>query len=218
MPEVKEHTIREIDVELIEGYKNIKPEHGTTPEHARAYVAGRFQKSGDTEKLDNTDTTKVYYDDNGDIYRRGNKLEPNKSFEINGYIYSTDKQGRTITAEGQLRLKQPDLKRNMDSMQDIGKGNQIEGDHRGHTIAFQFGGSGGLENLTAMSGELNRGDYLKMEIRLSKAVRAGSSVYLKVQMVYSGDSYRPVKYRVSYSIDGLRTTVTFRNEGGEKYD
>lgn len=142
------------------------------------------------------------------------RLLPNQTFEANGYEYKTDGQGRIISAEGKLRLKdRPDRLPIADSMDKIGRGNQRETDERGHLIGDQFDGSNRLENLVPMAKELNRGDYLRMEKELADAIKDGKDVYFKVKPVYEGDSARPVAFKCSYSIDGEKFARFFDNGG-----
>ena len=209
MSEIKTMGIDELSQDRLDGFRQIKPEQGTTLDKAKGFLEGLFEKS---DTLDESPQgQKEYTDDHGGIYRIGNELKPNKTFEINGYTYKTDSRGRPSSVEGQLKLRSPEYTRKMDSMEAVGKGDQRENDERGHLIGHQFEGSGGIENLTAMSQELNHGDYLKIETKLADAIKAGATVYLKVNTVYSGDSHRPTKYRISYTIDGQKSTVTFRN-------
>ena len=84
-------------------------------------------------------------------------------------------------------------------------------DDRGHMIAYRFGGSGRLENLVPMDEKLNRVDFKKLENTLADAVKDGAEVKLKVEPVYEGDSKRPSEFRVSYSIDGDKDVVVFKN-------
>lgn len=210
MSEIKTTDFSELNTNKMDGFHQIKPEQGTTLDKAKSFVDGLFSHKSDSPDALSSDE-KIFKDDNGKVYRIGDRLEPNKTFDVNGYTYKTDRQGRVISTEGQLRLRKPEYVRKMDSMETVGKGDQKENDERGHSIGHQFEGSGGMENLTAMSKELNHGDYSKMENKLADAIKAGDTVHLKVNPVYSRDSYRPTKYRVSYSIDGHKTAVTFRN-------
>ena len=69
----------------------------------------------------NTDA-KNYFDDNGKLYRVENDLAPNAEYEINGYKYKTDDQGRIVTAEGTLHMKEREGRLPIkDSIEDIGK-------------------------------------------------------------------------------------------------
>ncbi len=206
---------QEIKDSNTENFKKIKPEEGTTLKDAKAFLKNEYAKGGDITGNSEKPAEKIYYDDNGEKYREGDNLEPNKIFEVNGYKYETDDKGRTISVEGKLKIRDSEYKRNMDSMDAVGKGDQKESDDRGHLIGYQFEGSGGIENLVPMNLKLNRGDYESMENKLAKAVEAGSDVRLKVEPVYDSDSHRPTELRASYSIDGEKTVVVFKNESME---
>ena len=203
MSEIKTKDTPEVKLPEAAGFKEIKPE-AMTGNEARNYWDNHFNS-------EQAEEPKVFYDDNGEKYRVGDQLEPNAKFEVNGYQYETDEQGRPISAEGTLRIRDPEFKRNMDPMSAVGKGDQHEGDQRGHLIGHQFEGSGGLENLVPMDGKLNQGDYVKLENTLADAVKDGADVRLKVEPRYEGDSNRPSEFRVTYSIDGEKDVVVFKN-------
>lgn len=160
---------------------------------------------------------KTYYtDDKGEIYRIDDKLLPNSEYDINGYHYKTDDKGRIISASGKLQRKdhedRPQIK---DSMESIGKGDQIDTDDRGHLIADRFNGGNGLENIVPMDSELNRhGDYGKLEADLAKAVENGDDVEVKVEPVYENDSNRPTEFKITVIINGEKEIYVFKN-GGE---
>ena len=97
------------------------------------------QKNPHIEEIDGK---KYYYDDNGKLYRVQDNLAPNTEYEINGYKYKTDDNGRVISAEGTLHIKNHDGKLQIkDSMDKIGKGDEIEGDQRGPLIGVPFDGA-----------------------------------------------------------------------------
>lgn len=159
---------------------------------------------------------KYYTDDNGKVYRIGDKLRPNATFEVNGYTYKTDDQGRVISAEGKLKMRSPDYERKMEDVRNMEDQDYRENDDRGHLIGHQFGGSDRLENLVPMDSELNQhGDFAKLEKTLADAVKDGADVYVKIEPVYEGDSTRPVGFKITYTIDGETDTVYFKNGGEE---
>ncbi len=209
MNEIKTSDLPEIKSPEQQNFKEIRPQEGMTPKEANDFWNQEVSPN-DPKDL----TGDFYTDDNGEIYKEGDHLLPNNSYEVNGYKYETDDQGRIVSAGGKLRIAPPSS-REMDSMKKIGKGDEQEGDHRGHLIARWFGGSDKMENLVAMDGELNTGEYSKMEHELYSALNQGADVRLKVESVYEGSSNRPSEFRAIYQIDGDTTVKVFRNGGKE---
>lgn len=155
---------------------------------------------------------KKYYDDNGNLYRVENNLEPNTEYEINGYKYTTDEQGRIISVEGNLHMKEHEGRLPIkDSIEDIGKGDQKENDDRGHLVGDQFDGSNGLENMIPQDSDVNRKDFKNFENELAKAVKDGKTVNISIEPVYEGNSRRPEAIVVTYSIDGQENIRVFPN-------
>lgn len=155
---------------------------------------------------------KKHFDDNGNWYRNGDDLLPNNKYEINRYNYETDDKGRITSAEGKLYIKDREERLTIkDSLETIGKGDQKEGDDRGHLIGDQFNGSNGLENMILQDANINRKDYRNFENELAKEVKDGKEVYVKIEVIYSEDSRRPEALVVNYSIDGKESTRVFKN-------
>ncbi len=150
-------------------------------------------------------------DDIGKLFRVGDELLPNCEYTLNGYKYTTDDKGRIISAEGRLHLKTGDRLNIKDSIDAIGKGDQLEGDDRGHLIGDQFDGANGLENMIPQDADINRYDFKFFENSLAKAVKDGKDVYVKIEPIYEGDSRRPVAIVVTYSIDGNESVRIFPN-------
>lgn len=158
---------------------------------------------------------KAKVDDNGNVFRIGNELLPNNTYEKNGYKYETDKRSRIITAEGVLQQKNHEGRRLIeDSMNDIGKGDQKPTDDRGHLIGDWFNGSPGLENLVPQDAVVNRGEVKALESSLANEVKKDKEVYLKVEPHYSDNTRRPDSFTYTYTIDGETSVKIFRN-GGE---
>lgn len=145
-----------------------------------------------------------YFDDNGKLFRIDNDLMPNTNYEINGYKYTTDDEGRITSASGRLKLKQDGRERLeiRDSIESIGKGDQQKSDDRGHLIGDRFDGTNGLENMVPQDSKINQGDFNKFECDLAKEVKLGKEVTVDVQPIYSEDSRRPDAIVVTYSIEG----------------
>lgn len=188
----------------LDNYKNIQPEKVLLTSEVNDFWKTEFQNISDIQ-------SEKHYDDNGKLYRLGDMLLPETEYEVNGYKYKTDAQGRIVSAEGKLRMRDSDYDRNMEEVRTIEGQDYRQGDDRGHLIGHQFGGSDRLENLVPMDAKLNHGDFVKLENTLSDAVNDKADVRLKVEPVYEDDSGRPSEFKVSYSIDGDRETVVFRN-------
>jgi DNA/RNA non-specific endonuclease len=65
-----------------------------------------------------------------------------------------------------------------------------------------------------MNGNFNKGAWKKMENKLAEAAAAGKKVEVKIEVNYGGAGGRPDGFRVTYSIDGVRSTRNFENKPG----
>lgn len=159
------------------------------------------------------DGNKRFTDDNNKTYRINDDLVANNTYEINGYKYETDKEGRIVSAEGKLQLKDHDNYRKVkDPISKIGKGDEKETDDRGHVIGDQFNGSNGMENVVAQDSAFNKGEYKNFENNLAKEICAGKDVHIRIDLNYPGKSYRPDSFLVNYSINGEEFVKVFSNE------
>ncbi len=213
-------------------FKQIKPEEGTSFQEAQGFWDNLFEKEDLTDRKDGAgsetfDEVKklepesseeqeiCYYDDNGKLYRSGNELVPSNEYEINGYQYKTSENGSIISAEGTLHLKEREGRLQIkDSIKDIGKGDEREGDDRGHLIGDQFDGSNGLENMIPQDATVNRNDFKNFENSLAREVKDGKVVEYKVEPVYEDGSRRPLAIVVTYSIEGEESIRIFPNGDG----
>lgn len=154
-------------------------------------------------------------------FESGYALRPNREFNINGYTYRTDANGRLISATGDLHLE--DGVRNQAHQLQAGGADRRRGDvlggpdDGGHLIATIFGGSGLVDNMVAMNYNLNRGAYKAMENKwaaiLANAPTANLNV--KISVIYSGNSMRPEQFKITYYVDGRRAgSEIFDNEYG----
>ncbi len=153
-----------------------------------------------------------YYDDYGNEYRINNNLTPNNTYEINGYSYQTDNMGRIKSVEGQLHIKTREGRLPIrDLIEDIGKGNELKTDHRGHLVGDQFDGTNGLENMIPQDANINRGSYNKFECQLATEVKEGKVVEVDIEVNYDVESRRPTELIVMYTIDGITDIKIFPN-------
>ncbi|MGN0576233.1 MAG: DNA/RNA non-specific endonuclease [Ruminococcus sp.] len=219
--EISNNEVKEVINPSAENFKNIKPENEMTSHEVAEFWKSEFHDQSEQAKADDTASVETtgsseYYDDNGTKYREGDSLLPNTQFEIRGYQYETDDQGRVVSAEGQLRMRDPSYEREMEDVRKIDGQEYKTTDDRGHLIGHQFDGSDKLENLVPMDAKLNQGDFVKLENTLADAVKDGVDVRLRVEPVYEGNSTRPSEFRVTYSIDGDKDAVVFKNESEAK--
>lgn len=175
-------------------------------------------------ETDDVDMSEMYvdekgwqYDDNGNPYAYEGVLLPDTEYDLNGYHYKTDSNGRIVEVSGTLREKSHDGRKPLNvRMDDIAWGDQKEDDDRGHLIADQFDGSNESGNLTAQNKDVNRKEVKDFEQQLAKEVEAGKKVEVKITVVYEGDSNRPSAYIYDCKIDGKPVKKVFRNEASGK--
>ena len=215
----KEVASSEIKSRPVEGYKNIRPENAASLGEAKEYWNSRLREESEAAKSEASQKeNRKYFDDNGTKFREGDHLLPDTEFEKNGYKYVTDDKGRIVSAEGTLRIREPDYKEFRENVKDYDNQEYKPNDERGHLIGYQFEGSGGLENLVPMDHYLNQGDFKKLESTLADSVKNGDDVKLKVEPAYEDSSTRPSKFSVSYSINGDKEVVVFKNESEARND
>ena len=218
LSEISKNDVKEIQGSEMPSYRDIKPESGMSVSEANKYWDNLFNGGApEISKIGSevNEEPKQYFDDNRIKYREGDNLKPSTKFERNGYIYETDKKGRVISAVGQLKMRAPEYKRNMEKVRKLDSQEYKNTDDQGHLIGHQFGGSDKLENLVPMDAKLNKGDFAKLEKKLADAVKDGADVRMKIEPVYEGNSTRPTEFRVTYSIDGEKDAVVFKNRSDD---
>ncbi|RXK18366.1 hypothetical protein ER639_06660 [Macrococcus sp. DPC7161] len=133
-----------------------------------------------------------------------------------GYLYRTDEFGRIKHVEAtELVLKKAKRKTYMQRV--VGREFRKKDDDGGHLIASQFGGSGDLDNLVPMNSKINRvnGKWYDMEKDWADALKETppQKVQIKIEPVYSGDSLRPDRFKVHYTIGDEKHFKNIANEG-----
>lgn len=134
-----------------------------------------------------------------------------------GYTYKIDSKGRISSCEGNLELGEG--KRNNYAQRKVGREDRLADDEGGHLIASIFKGSGNIDNLVPMNGNLNKGEWKKLENSWADALRQGDEVKVKITPIYKGDSKRPDSFEIKYKIgeDGWEKK-RFDNVQGGKLD
>jgi hypothetical protein len=152
-------------------------------------------------------------DDNGQTYKKNGEILPNIEYTVNGNTYKTDERGNKVSCDSTPEYTE-DGSRNMKEQKESGGEERQDDDDGGHIIARILGGAEGEENLVPMRRTINRGDYKRMENEISKALQEGKKVTMHIDIEYDGDSSRPSKIRVEYTIDGKKTVCEFDNVEG----
>ena len=145
----------------------------------------------------------IYTDDKGIIYRIGDDLVKNTTYQLNGYTYRTDSYGRIVESVAkELRLKPTGRARKLinDTLSGIGKHFEQKGDDRGHIIADMFDGDNTLANVIPMDKKVNQSVYKELENLFADSIRKGKKVSVRYILEYSRNSFRPDKIKIFYTI------------------
>lgn len=131
----------------------------------------------------------------------------------NGYRYTLDSRGRPTRIEGSLVLN-PGQGRDKGVQLKAGGKDRRPTDVGGHYVARRFHGPLDDFNHFAQDANLNNRDYKALENRWQRALDAGKPVHVLIKPIYPGDSLRPSKLEVHFSIDGEVGLVKFLNGPG----
>lgn len=144
-----------------------------------------------------------------------NKPEPNTVYKVDGNkTYHTDELSRPNDIKATLVLSKND-RNNYQQCQGGKCGNP--GDEGGHLIASIFSGPGERINIVPMDGNLNKSVWKSMENGWARDLKAGKTVEVQIQPVYSDNSKRPSSFNVTYSVDnGRPTRINIDNAPGGK--
>ncbi len=154
-----------------------------------------------------------YTDDLGQIIMQNNKLLPNLCYHLEGQTYYTDGYGRickVVFDELKLKPNRPRLDI-LNSMQEIGKGDALPGDQRGHLIADRFNGNNTLANIVPMTANANQGEVVAIENIWAECLRNGGHVSGTIEISYNGVSFRPDMFTYYYDIGKGLVTVPISN-------
>jgi len=172
-----------------------KPPETETPAPKGNY---EVERDGARESGDRLGYTPDKYANEINNIKDAEKPMPNSNYvdTSNGDRYITDDQGRIKHMEGVYESDKG--KRDTKAQREAGGEDRLSKDHGGHFKPHIAGGYGGEFNLTAMDGNLNQGEYKRMEDRLNAARAAGNDVYFQATANYDGNSKRPSYYDVNY--------------------
>jgi len=148
-----------------------------------------------TEILDSS--TEIITD--GSHFENG-KLKPNVAYQTGeyNYLYQTNEDGLIVyagTENLQVKRHTGRLRHNPFT---FGK---RAGDHAGHLIGDQFGGSPELDNLVSQAKQVNKSEYYKIEAQWARALKQNQKVSVDIKINYDPGSSRPTSFDVKYKIN-----------------
>lgn len=115
-------------------------------------------------------------------------------------------------------LQLGEAKHNQYAQSKAGKPDRLTDDDGGHLIATQFKGSGQFDNIVPMNPQINRsgGRWYEMEQEWAKALKEEppKRVNVNIESLYKGDSLRPTKFIIEYTIGNKTKFVTIKNQAG----
>ncbi|MER1246572.1 MULTISPECIES: T7SS effector LXG polymorphic toxin [Bacillus] len=201
---------------LIQQTKKISDQAKQARNRMVSILTGGSSKTKTDIKVDSKTIHKVKYGDHFTRVKRRKVLKPNIEYTTPvGYTYKTDHKGRITNVSGKLNLGA--AKRNKYAQRIVGREDRLKTDEGGHLIASIFEGSGKLDNLVPMDGNLNKGEWKKLENMWSQELGNGKTVEVEIHPVYKGDSQRPTSFDIDYRIDNEDWVfVEFKNKPGGK--
>ena len=135
------------------------------------------------------------------------KLKPNVTYQTgeHEYLYQTNSDGLiafVYVKDLLLKIHEGRLKHKRNT------GGKQAGDHAGHLIGDQFGGSADLDNLVSQAALVNLSAYKKIENQWAAAKKANKTVSVRIAVNYESGSARPI----SFTIESVIDTVYRKND------
>ncbi|RXK18392.1 DNA/RNA non-specific endonuclease [Macrococcus sp. DPC7161] len=215
---VKKISKRDMEQYISKAASNIK--HKVNPVSAGDQTIDLTKNNGKKLKVGEDDAhliTRVDYTEKEHMmWKNGKALKPNVEYVTpEGHLYRTDDLGRIKYVEvDNLFLKKGKRKPYMQRV--AGRIFRRKDDDGGHLIGDQFAGSGDIDNLVPMNSQINRrgGQWYNMEMTWADALKEvpPKQVRVKIEPIYSGESLRPDKFKVKFTVDNKYFEKTIINE------
>lgn len=215
---VKKISKRDMDQYISKAASNIK--HKVNPVSAGDQTIDLTKNNGKQLKVGEDDAhliTRVDYTEKEHMmWKNGKALKPNVEYVTpEGHLYRTDDLGRIKYVEvDNLFLKKGKRKPHMQRV--AGRIFRRKDDDGGHLIGDQFAGSGDIDNLVPMNSQINRrgGQWYNMEMTWADALKEvpPKQVRVRIEPIYSGESLRPDKFKVKFTVDNKYFEKTIINE------
>lgn len=142
------------------------------------------------------------------------KSQPTTLIRKNGYAFTLDASDRTRRAKGELHVSP--APRSTTNQLRAGGADRLHLDDGGHFIASRFNGPKDAFNHFAQNRNFNRGAYRTLEETWAKELKAGKHVSVDITASYQGNSRRPYKLFVRWTINGYTRNRNFKNALGGK--
>ena len=156
----------------------------------------------------------------GDHFDGAYSLKKNITYKTSDISYQTNDKGKISHFYGDL--SNTSAKRHVaDQVHLKGK---VDGDHAGHLVASEDGGSGYVDNLVPMDGKVNTRDYRAIERENKAIMNNGYNVSLDGDVYYSSNQDRPDAFMVKRETKNAKGEVIDReysswtNDDMSKYD
>lgn len=170
------------------------------------------KEAGDHQKEDGKDGREAQPDmRTPEDEMRPEDLQPNSTYERNGYEYTIDENGRTERVFGDLSNITGERTPLQTEIGHMG----VEGDEGGHLIGARFNGPTDAFNLVPQNADLNRGEWKNMESGWAAALGNGSDVKVLIEPNYASGSSRPDSFEVVSQIDGELTYYSYLNQSSK---
>ena len=125
-------------------------------------------------------------------------LKKNNRYQSGKGTYETDENGAIRSWSADLRGVSEPGQRSYSHQHNLpGK---YEGDHAGHLLSAQEGGSGKVDNLVPMNGKVNTRDYRAFERENHQLLQEGYRVQLEGSNFLSSSKNRPEAFMVTRSV------------------
>lgn len=147
------------------------------------------------------------------------KKPPLRRIVKNGYNFDVSMEAnapsRTERVSGNLRIEQAS-KRSRSAQSQAGGTDRKPRDDGGHFIGVRFNGPHDWFNHFAQDSNFNRGVYRSIEDGWAKNIKAGKRVFVDIDPHYTGQSKRPDKLSIRWTIDGKEYLRELPNKKTEK--
>lgn len=138
-----------------------------------------------------------------------------KSVVRHGYRFDIDNSGRTWKIEGTI-VEDSKQSRSKQAQLQAGGKDRLPTDDGGHFIARRFKGPMEAFNHFAQDSEINRKIYAQLENQWAREHRKGEKVSIKIVPVYDGQSRRPTRLNIWFTIGNEEHSLNLPNPRGAK--